>query len=138
MPFTDAYGIWDDLCTNFAVSSKLENLLSKNTADRELFRFKFATDWTRWDNEWEGYKSFLLCKLLYHDDSGGYNLIQNTFRIYVKKQQQLIVKPSLPQWIDNPWSIRRLSVQRKFFHRVDWEGHALDKPFQVSIDTFIT
>ncbi|MEZ2250214.1 MAG: hypothetical protein ACBR21_18075 [Microcoleus sp.] len=137
MPFTDAYGIWDDLCSNFAVSSKSEELFSKDTAERELFKFNFFTDWARWDDEWAGYKSFLLCRLLYHDDSGGFKLIQESFKVYVKPDTQLILKPPLSQLKDNPWAIRRLAVKRKFFHRLDWEGHSLDKPFQVSIDTFI-
>ena len=137
MPFTDAYGIWDDLCFNFPPSSNSENFLQKDTSSRELFRFKFSTDWKRWNNEWVGYKSFLQCRLLYHDDSGGFTFSQGSFRVYVKLEAQLIQKLPLPQLSDNPWTIRRLAISRRFFHRLNWEGHSLDKPFNVSIDAFI-
>jgi hypothetical protein len=137
MPFTDAYGTWDILCWNLNVSSKSQQLLSENTGNRELFKFTFYTDWDRWHNEWTGYKSFLFCRLFYQDDSGGFSYLQGSFRVYVKEEEQLIQKLPLPQFKDNPWAIRKLEVSRKFFHRLNWEGHSLDKPFSVSIETFI-
>jgi hypothetical protein len=135
MPFTDAYGIWDDICSGLPVTTQ-EQILQKE-ANRNLFRFEFGTDWARWNNEWAGYKSYLECKLLYRDDGGGFNYIQKAFKVYVKPEAQLIEKPPLIEFQDNPWTSRRLSVRRKFWHRLNWEGHSLDKPFRVSISNFI-
>jgi hypothetical protein len=136
MPFTDAYGIWDDLCLVLPVTTQ-EQLLSKDTSNRNLFRFRFDTDWPRWHNENVGYKSYLQCKLFYRDDGGGFSYLQQQFKVYVKQEPQLIEKKPLLEFNDNPWTSRRLSVKRTFWHRLNWEGHSLDKPFQVSIDTFI-
>lgn len=136
MPYTDAYGVWDDLCLQLPVTTE-EQLLVKDTSNRNLFRFRFQTDWAMWHNENVGYKSYLFCKLLYRDDSGGFNYLQEQFKVYVKEEAQLIIKKPLMEFQDNPWTSRRLSVKRKFWHRLDWEGHSLDKPFQISVDTFI-
>lgn len=136
MPFTDAYGIWDDLCLVLPVTTQ-EQLLSKDTSNRNLFRFRFDTDWLKWHNENVGYKSYLQCKLVYRDDGGGFSYLQQQFKVYVKQEPQLIEKKPLLEFNDNPWTSRRLSVKRTFWHRLNWEGHSLDKPFQVSIDTFI-
>ena len=136
MPYTDAYGVWDDLCLEFLVTTQ-EQLLAKDTSNRNLFRFQFQTDWVAWHNPNVGYKSYLVCKLLYRDDSGGFNYLQEQFKIYVKEEAQLITKKPLVEFQDNPWTSRRLSIKRKFWHRLNWEGHSLDKSFQVSVDTFI-
>lgn len=136
MPYVDAYGIWDDLCVTLPVTTE-EQLLDKDTSNRNLFRFKFHTDWQRWYNQNIGYKSYLQCKLLYRDDSGGFTYLQQQFKVYVKEDAQLIEKSPLTEFSENPWTSRKLSVCRKFWHRLNWENHSLDKPFSVTIDTFI-
>lgn len=138
MPYTDAYGIWLAIATDYQPSTEW-HLFNEQTQEKTLFRFTFNTNWDRWNNPLDGYRSYGLFRFHYHDDSGTFNLISEQRRIYPTIEPQLIEIEPIKALIDNPWYIRKMALKRKFFQTYKWlENHpSLDLKWTVKIELFL-
>lgn len=113
MPYTDAYGTWQELTPVFLTAS-FDWVLTPNPCplSSELFRVKFETDWSKWNN-YQGYQSYGLLRVSYSDDSGVHgNNVTPSFRIYPKQEEMLFNLPIIQKLSDNPWAIRKFQFKK--------------------------
>lgn len=138
MPYTDAYGIWLEVTTGYQPTTDW-HLFSEQTQNKTLFRFSFDTNWTRWGDINDGYRSFGIFRFHYHDDSGNFNQIGEQRRIYPTIEPQLLEFQPIAALLDNPWHIRRVAFCRKFYQSHPWiENHpTMDIKWQIKIELFL-
>lgn len=139
MPYTDAYGLWLEVCANHSPSTNW-TIFQEPTQDHKLFRFRFATDWDRWNDINDGYRSYGIFRHHYRDDGGADNLIGESRKIYPTIEPQLIEMPVLESIVNNPWFIRKVGFKRQFYTRHKWiENHpTFDLKWYVTIELFIS
>ena len=138
MDFTDAYGAWKLIASSYQPTQEWI-IHNPPITEHSLLRFKFSTDWGRWKNPYDGYRSMLLIRGHYRDDSGSFGWVTGQRTVYVTEEPQLINYPPIEEFKDNPWTIRKLGVRRRFFKNATWiENHpTMDLKFNVIIEAFV-
>ncbi|BAI89324.1 hypothetical protein L1F28_14070 [Arthrospira platensis NCB002] len=139
MSFTDAYGTWEVIASSYQPTQEWI-IHSPPVTQYSLLRFRFLTDWGRWKNPYDGYRSMLLIRGHYSNGSGNYDWITGQRTVYVTEEPQLINYPPVQEFTDNPSVIRRLGVRRRFFKNATWiENHpTMDLKFDVTIEAFVS
>lgn len=71
-----------------------------------------------------GFRSFGYLRFAYRDDSGEFNLVTASVRLYPKQEQMLWEIPTLLDLQDNSWTIRKAEfkrVWRRYPWPIGWE-----------------
>ncbi|MGI0497215.1 hypothetical protein, partial [Limnospira platensis] len=92
MSFTDAYGTWEVIASSYQPTQEWI-IHSPPVTQYSLLSFKFLTDWGRWKNPYDGYRSMLLIRGHYYNDSENSDWITEQRTVYVTEEPQLINYP---------------------------------------------
>ncbi|MEL7038653.1 MAG: hypothetical protein AAFO04_24020 [Cyanobacteria bacterium J06592_8] len=112
--FTDAYGVWFDLGTLSAFPNW--QIFDRPCQQGVLFRFTFLANWSDWKDR-KGFRSWAWFRFVHHDDSGGFTVVEPSFRLYPKEQQMLKEMPILSRLELNPYTIRKASFKQVIDYR---------------------
>lgn len=136
--YTDAYGLWRVIADDYQPGTNWF-MWDAEIQGITLLRFIFFTNWARWTNPYDGYRSYLQIKRIYRDDAGVFSVEMPRQRVYVNENDQLITLAETSEFRDISWGLQRLSTRRKFFKNATWiEDHpTMDLKFLCRIEGFL-
>lgn len=94
---TDNVGNWFQIGT--LQSTSQWGLYNEGAINGSLFRLTYITDWNLWDT-FSGFYSFGLMRFYYRGAEGTFNIVDKSFTIYPKREQEIISLP-IPEGLQN-------------------------------------